>query len=139
MVGRTMLQESKQIQTNEQDEPYKTKRCSQKWLHFVVMEKVMMIKKQIKDDWMLNPNEKVVNAILSRCEKNNGICPCIHDTEDYEGKDLHCPCTDYLYKDKCCCTLYIKKGNYIQLDPKFSITYIYIKMSSLFLDAHFML
>lgn len=79
----------------------------------------MLLKKNIKqktmiqiirkEGWMLNPNDKVVNAILKRCEKCDGLCPCIHDTEDYEGKDLHCPCTDYTEKDICECGLYIKK------------------------------
>lgn len=67
-----------------------------------------MIKIHRKEGWKLNDNDKIVNAILKRCEANEGICPCIHDTEDYEGKDIHCPCTDYLLKDKCCCTLYVK-------------------------------
>ena len=61
-----------------------------------------------KEGWILNPNDKVVNAILRRCVKNDGLCPCIHDSEDYEGKDLHCPCTDYTMKNKCECGLYIK-------------------------------
>ena len=29
-----------------------------------------------KVGWDLNPNDKVVNAILKRCEANNGECPC---------------------------------------------------------------
>ena len=40
-------------------------------------------------------------------ERNEGICPCVH-TEPCE--DLHCPCSDYREKDKCCCKLYIKNG-----------------------------
>ena len=44
-----------------------------------------------KEGWKLNPNDRVVNAILRRCEKCDGLCPCTHDSEDYEGKDLHCP------------------------------------------------
>ena len=62
-----------------------------------------------KEGWKLNDNDKIVNAILKRCEKNNGICPCFHSTEDYEGKDLHCPCTDYTIKNNCECGLYIKE------------------------------
>lgn len=38
-------------------------------------------------------------------ERNEGICPCVH-TEPCE--DLHCPCSDYREKNKCCCKLYIK-------------------------------
>lgn len=41
-----------------------------------------------KEGWKLNPNDGVVNAILRRCEKCDGLCPCTHDSEDYEGKDL---------------------------------------------------
>lgn len=60
-----------------------------------------------KDGWILNPNDKIVNSILKRCEKNGGICPCVHKTQEYEGKDLHCPCTDYIQKNNCICGLYI--------------------------------
>jgi len=56
----------------------------------------------------LNPNDKIVNGILKRCEKIGGICPCNHDTGDYEGKDLHCPCTDYTKYGKCVCGLYVR-------------------------------
>lgn len=65
-----------------------------------------MIKIERKQGWDLCPNDKVVNAILKQCEKNGGLCPCVHDEEDYEGRDLHCPCTDYLLKDLCECGLY---------------------------------
>lgn len=60
-----------------------------------------------KEGWKLNPNDRVVNAILRRCEKCDGLCPCTHDSENYEGKDLHCPCTDYKLKDVCECGLYV--------------------------------
>ena len=60
-----------------------------------------------KEGWKLNPNDRVVNAILRRCEKCDGLCPCTHDSEDYEGKDLHCPCTDYKIKNVCECGLYV--------------------------------
>lgn len=53
---------------------------------------------------MLNPNDKVVNAILKRVELNGGECPC-HNT----GTDKHCPCSDYRENDECHCNLYIKK------------------------------
>jgi ferredoxin-thioredoxin reductase catalytic subunit len=65
-----------------------------------------------KEGWILNPNDKVVNGILRRCAKNDGLCPCVHDSEAYEGKDLHCPCTDYTMHDKCECGLYIKDTNW---------------------------
>lgn len=57
-----------------------------------------------KEGWMLNPNDKVVNAILKRVELNGGECPC-HNT----GIDKHCPCSDYRENDECHCNLYIKK------------------------------
>ena len=59
----------------------------------------------IKEGWVLNPNDKVVNAILKRCEVNNGECPC-----NNESVDKHCPYSDYREKDVCKCNLYIKKG-----------------------------
>ena len=48
-----------------------------------------------KEGWMLNPNDKVVNAILKGVERNNGECPCHND-----GYDKHCPCSDYREKEK---------------------------------------
>lgn len=56
-----------------------------------------------KEGWVLNPNDKVVNAILKRYEINGGECPC-HN----EGEDRHCPCSDYREKDECHCGLYLK-------------------------------
>ena len=61
-----------------------------------------------KEGWVLNPNDKIVNSVIGICEKNGGVCPCTHHTEDYEGKDLHCPCTDYLLHDTCVCSLYVR-------------------------------
>jgi len=57
-----------------------------------------------KEGWVLNPNDRVVNAILKRCEANNGECPC-HNT----GEDKKCPCSDYREKDICHCNLYLKR------------------------------
>lgn len=67
-----------------------------------------MIKIYRKEGWILNPNDKIVNAILSRCEQNNGICPCVHPEDD---GDLNCPCESYRLRDKCCCNLYLKDGS----------------------------
>lgn len=64
-----------------------------------------MVKIFIKDGWQLNPNENVVNAILKRCELNNGLCPCAHKDNDW---DLHCPCESYRLRNKCVCGLYKK-------------------------------
>lgn len=58
-----------------------------------------------KEGFILNTNDKVVNAILARCEKNNGECPCKHPEND---GDLHCPCASYRLNDTCYCGLYIK-------------------------------
>lgn len=60
----------------------------------------------IKEGWRLNPNEKVVNAILKRCEKNGGECPC-HNT-GLTHEDRLCPCREYRENDNCCCSLYVK-------------------------------
>lgn len=59
-----------------------------------------------KPGWVLNPNDKVVNSILKRCEANGGNCPC-HNT----GHDTKCPCSDYRENDVCHCTLYIKSAS----------------------------
>ena len=61
-----------------------------------------------KEGWTLNPDDKIVNAILKRCEKNDGFCPCAHEPLLYDGRSLKCPCTDYTMKDKCVCGLYVK-------------------------------
>lgn len=57
-----------------------------------------------KEGWDLNPNDKVVNAILKRTEANDGFCPCHNECEDTK-----CPCSGYRLEDKCCCGLYVKK------------------------------
>jgi len=58
-----------------------------------------------KDGWVLNPNDKIVNAILKRIEANEGKCPCWGAS----SMDNHCPCEEYRLNDVCHCTLYIKK------------------------------
>lgn len=58
-----------------------------------------------KPGWELNKSDKIVNAILTRCEKNEGKCPCIHPEND---GDLQCPCSSYRDKDNCICGLYVK-------------------------------
>ena len=57
-----------------------------------------------KEGWVLNPDDNTVNAILKRCEANNGNCPCYNTSVDPK-----CPCSDYREKDICHCTLYIKE------------------------------
>lgn len=56
-----------------------------------------------KEGWILNPNDKIVNSIIKRIEKNDGKCPC-HNT----GHDTKCPCSDYREQDICHCSLYVK-------------------------------
>ena len=65
-----------------------------------------MIKIYRKEGWVLNPNDKLVNAILKRCEACGGECPCDNPGETQE--DRICPCKSYIENDKCCCGLYLK-------------------------------
>lgn len=60
--------------------------------------------KNLKNGWIVNPNEKIVNGIIKGINRNNGECPCSNDSDD-----KHCPCSNYRLKDKCCCKLYIKE------------------------------
>ena len=66
------------------------------------------VKNNIKDGWMLNPNEKIVNGIvngiLKGINRNNGECPCNNNSEN-----KMCPCSNYRLHNHCCCTLYVKK------------------------------
>lgn len=59
------------------------------------------------DTMILNPNEKVRNAIIKRLEMNNGFCPCNQGNTPLE--DTKCPCKKYINDNYCCCTLYVKK------------------------------
>lgn len=61
------------------------------------------VKNNIRPDWQLNPNEKVVNGIIKGINRCNGDCPCNNDAEE-----LHCPCSNYRLNNKCCCKLYLK-------------------------------
>ncbi len=49
----------------------------------------------------------MVNAILKRCELNNGECPCQNPGETHE--DRLCPCKEYRENNICHCTLYVKQ------------------------------
>lgn len=60
--------------------------------------------KNLKNGWIINPNEKIVNGIIKGINRNNGECPCSNDSDD-----KHCPCSNYRLKDKCCCKLYVKE------------------------------
>lgn len=62
------------------------------------------VKGNVREGWMLNPNEKIVNGIIKGINRCNGVCPCNNDSEE-----KHCPCSNYRTKDKCCCKLYVKQ------------------------------
>ena len=59
-----------------------------------------------KEGWDLNPNDKVVNAILKRIEICEGECPC--DNPEKTLEDRLCPCTEYREHNKCHCGLYVR-------------------------------
>ena len=59
----------------------------------------------VKPGWQLNPNQKIVNSIMKRCEASGGECPCHNPGETRE--DRLCPCKEYRENDHCCCMLYI--------------------------------
>lgn len=63
-----------------------------------------MIEIYRKNGFVLNPNDKVVNALLKMIERNEGKCPCAGNTSE----DLHCPCSNYREHENCTCGLYIK-------------------------------
>lgn len=67
-----------------------------------------MITNFIKEGWELNPNPKVVNAILKRIDANDGECPCQNPGETRE--DRLCPCKEYRENNICHCTLYVKQS-----------------------------
>lgn len=56
----------------------------------------------IKPGFELNPNKKVVDAILKGIERCDGECPCANDSED-----KRCPCSNLRIHNKCCCNLYV--------------------------------
>ena len=62
------------------------------------------VKSHVREGFMLNPNEKVVNGIIKGLNRNEGECPC-----DNNSEDKMCPCRNYRLHDHCCCTLYVKK------------------------------
>ena len=61
------------------------------------------VQNNIKEGWQLNPNEKVVNAIIKGINRSEGECPCNNSSDD-----VRCPCSNYRLKDMCCCGLYVK-------------------------------
>lgn len=57
----------------------------------------------IIDGFILNPNKKHVDTVLTLISNNGGKCIC-HN----ESADPHCPCTDYRENKICHCKLYLK-------------------------------
>ena len=62
-----------------------------------------------KPGWILNPNDKLVNAIFKRLVITEGECPCHNSGETKE--DRMCPCKEYRENDYCCWKLYIKQDD----------------------------
>jgi len=62
------------------------------------------VQSNVREGWILNPNEKIVNGIIRGINRCNGECPC-----NNTGEDKHCPCSNYRLHDCCCCKLYLKK------------------------------
>ena len=62
------------------------------------------VKGNLREGWVLNPNEKIVNGIIKGINRCNDDCPCNNDSEE-----KHCPCSNYRTKDKCYCKLYVKQ------------------------------
>ena len=58
-----------------------------------------------KEGWTLNPDDKVVNAILERVALNDGECPCVNPGTTHE--DRTCPCREYREHGVCHCNLYV--------------------------------
>ena len=53
------------------------------------------VKGNLREGWMLNPNEKIVNGIIKGINRCND-CPCNNDSQE-----KHCPCSNYRTKGKC--------------------------------------
>ena len=67
------------------------------------MVDIQYIQSNIKEGFQLNPNKKVVNAIIKGINRCGGDCPC-NNTSD----EVKCPCSNFRLKDMCCCGLYVK-------------------------------
>lgn len=56
---------------------------------------------------VLNPDKATLGAIVARCAKNDGYCPC----KPYKDADHLCPCVKMREEGECCCTLYVDKNH----------------------------
>lgn len=61
------------------------------------------VKNNLREGWIINPNEKIVNGIIKGLNRCDGHCPCANDSED-----TLCPCSNMRNHNKCCCKLYIR-------------------------------
>ena len=57
---------------------------------------------------ILNPDKDVVDKIISRIFKCNGLCPC--QPQD-SPEDTRCPCGDFTGRGVCHCKLFIPDPN----------------------------
>lgn len=56
---------------------------------------------------ILNPNEKIVEAIQNRLVITGGYCPCVVE----RNADTICPCKKFREYQHCCCSLYVEANN----------------------------
>lgn len=57
-----------------------------------------------QENFILNLDDKLVNAILKGIERCNGHCPCYHGELN---EDTLCPCKEYRINKHCRCNLYV--------------------------------
>lgn len=67
------------------------------------MVDIQYIQSNIKEGFQLNPNEKVVNAIIKGINRCDGDCPCNNSSVNKK-----CPCSNFVEHDICCCNLYVR-------------------------------
>ena len=58
-----------------------------------------------KEGYQLNPDNKLVNAIVRAIGESDGHCMNRHIK--HRGCDI-CPCDEYLLYNNCMCKLYVK-------------------------------
>ena len=46
------------------------------------------VKGNLREGWMLNPNEKIVNGIIKGINRCNGDCPCNNDSEENNTDEI---------------------------------------------------
>lgn len=63
-------------------------------------------KPYIKQGWILNPSQKIVEGIKRALIRTEGECPCANIGRTRE--DRMCPCREYRENDHCCCNLYVR-------------------------------